>query len=521
MRHIGVAAAIAAITLLGFFVFPGHTWLQSDTQIYVPIFERIWDPAVFGKDIIAVRPHVAWTIYDETALGLRAVLRAGFKEALIFEQLLFRALAVFGIYLIGRRFHESPPVALLTAAILSLGATINGPAVLSFEYEPVPRGFAVSLLFCAIGLAIHGETVWASVAASAAFLYHAPTTVPFWIVFGAAVVHGRRWAALIPPVAAFGALAVMARLQPGAAEAQHFFTRIPPVIEMLQRLRAPYNWVSLWPAEYLWQHLVVWAAGVVAMVRLRERLDFTARLFLAGIPLVGLLSIPLSWMLLEQMKLALIPQWQPARAVLFTTVLSLLLCALAAAVAAEERRYAAAFAWLVLPFLIPVHKGIWAPYPGVQLALVALLAAGGVAAFALRRGQAVAAVFAAAVFLIPGWARVENYARLHSAALEELSRWARTSTAQDAVFLFPKPGKDLRPGIFRAESLRAVYVDWKAGGQVNYFDDLGIEWWSRWQRVDRGEIPAGVDYIVYMGAVPEGARKIVFRNAGYAVAAAR
>ena len=32
-----VAAAILTITALGFFIFPGHTYLQQDTQIYVPM----------------------------------------------------------------------------------------------------------------------------------------------------------------------------------------------------------------------------------------------------------------------------------------------------------------------------------------------------------------------------------------------------------------------------------------------------------------------------------------------------
>ena len=29
--------AIAALALLTFFQFPGHTWLQQDTQIYAPV----------------------------------------------------------------------------------------------------------------------------------------------------------------------------------------------------------------------------------------------------------------------------------------------------------------------------------------------------------------------------------------------------------------------------------------------------------------------------------------------------
>jgi hypothetical protein len=31
------ALAVLALTALGFFFYPGHTILQSDTQIYIPI----------------------------------------------------------------------------------------------------------------------------------------------------------------------------------------------------------------------------------------------------------------------------------------------------------------------------------------------------------------------------------------------------------------------------------------------------------------------------------------------------
>ena len=44
-RRLVVAAAICALTLLNYFQFPGHTYLQADTQIYVPILEHIWDYA--------------------------------------------------------------------------------------------------------------------------------------------------------------------------------------------------------------------------------------------------------------------------------------------------------------------------------------------------------------------------------------------------------------------------------------------------------------------------------------------
>ena len=48
-----IAAILLLFAILGFFVFPGHTYLQSDTQIYIPMLERAWDPSVFGKDMVA------------------------------------------------------------------------------------------------------------------------------------------------------------------------------------------------------------------------------------------------------------------------------------------------------------------------------------------------------------------------------------------------------------------------------------------------------------------------------------
>ena len=49
------------------------------------------------------------------------------------------------------------------------------------------------------------------------------------------------------------------------------------------------------------------------------------------------------------------------------------------------------------------------------------------------------------------------------------------------MFLFPDAGHSLKPGIFRALSKRALYVDWKSGSQVNYFESFGDEWYSRYE----------------------------------------
>jgi len=43
------------------------------------------------------------------------------------------------VYLLVSAFPLSRRAALLVAGVFSLGAIIDGPAVLTFEYEPVPR----------------------------------------------------------------------------------------------------------------------------------------------------------------------------------------------------------------------------------------------------------------------------------------------------------------------------------------------------------------------------------------------
>src|SRR5262249_28228543 len=62
MKTCPAAAAIAVLALLSFYQFPGHTWLQQDSQIYVPILEHLRDPSVLGNDILVERPHVTFTL---------------------------------------------------------------------------------------------------------------------------------------------------------------------------------------------------------------------------------------------------------------------------------------------------------------------------------------------------------------------------------------------------------------------------------------------------------------------------
>jgi len=525
MKNLAVAASLLALTALTWFEIPGHTCLAQDTQIYVPILEHLRDPAVLARDPLVESPHVSFTLYDETARAVRRATGLSFRYVLESGQLATRALGIWGLYLMAAALGLSAPASLLAAAIVSLGATVAGPAVLSFEIEPDPRGFAVPLLFLAVGFAAHGRHLAAGIAGSAAFLMHPPTVAPFWIVYGALALTDKRAArhAFPPLAAACVLLAIAARFQDGASEAQHFFARIPPAIEFLQRLRAPYSWISSWWRDWLPSYVALYAASLLAYRRVRKRAPRALRFFLIGLPLAGMASMPLSYLLLEKSKWVLMPQLQPMRALLFVIVVAQLAGAAAGILAAQSRRWAEALSWFMLVYLIPLDAA-------VRLYAVILLAAA--ATFAAWSGglrlrwsaPALAGAALAGFFLLPPW-RGEAHQRLETPQLAQLSCWARASTPRDAVFLFADAGKRLEPGVFRSEAQRAIYVDWKGGGQVNYLPELGELWWRRWQQTLAAPFnpqsiarygPLGIDYIV-LASNRLADRTPVYQNAQYAV----
>ena len=127
-----------------------------------------------------------------------------FRQILQTQQLVYRALAVTGLWLIARAAGLNPVLSLTAAALVSLGATVNGPQVLTVEYEPVPRGFALSLAVFSIGLLVTDRLRWAALASTLAFAYHPPTAAPVFVIV--AVLSGRREL----PVLAIGPLLVAA-----------------------------------------------------------------------------------------------------------------------------------------------------------------------------------------------------------------------------------------------------------------------------------------------------------------------
>jgi hypothetical protein len=132
----------------------------------------------------------------------------------------------------------------------------------------------------------------------------------------------------------------------------------------------------------------------------------------------------------------------------------------------------------------------------------------------------------AAAFLIPGFGNLANHPQLHTPPLASLAAWARTGTPPDALFFFADAGRQATPGIFRVEAQRALFVDWKGGGQVNQNWAFAREWQQRWNWANQAQPPlrtaaeyasAGIDFIVLTpaGALP-GLRP-VYENAQWRV----
>jgi hypothetical protein len=527
MKALLWGAGIVLLTLLGFFLFPGHSFLQSDTQIYLPMLERLHDPALFSRDIVALRPHLAFTIYDEAALLLKRVTGGSFETVLTAEQLVFRALAIWGLVLIALRLGLNATQSFFVAAVMSLGATILGAFVLTVEYEPVPRGFAISLIVFALGLIAAEQPLLAGVAAAVAFLYHPPTTLPFWGLAVLLVLIGRiRWIILAPLAIAGVVLALFARIQPPGIETASMLRRLDPSQETLQRMRGGYSFVSTWNLNTRLDFAVQTLIAGLAFWRVQKNIDGPLHDFLWGLPIVGLLSVPLSWVLLEHEHWALVPEWQPARAMLFVSLMAALLTAVAAMKATNvvER-----FLWLIPAFLLPMqHAMVGREIHFRPLAFAVAVALGATVLCTFKQGSGAALVLAGLIpfFAIPESKVVENTSQVETANLRGLAEWARASTPQPALFLFPDSGTSPDPGVFRARALRGLYVDWKSGGQVNYFPDFARQWWTRWVETGSGrwsvgldDFPKlaamGVDCVVLKKPVPGGTP--VFSNAGYSV----
>jgi hypothetical protein len=445
-RWLLVALTVAALTLLEFHWFPGHSYLRSDSQIFVAMIERLAAPAFLSRDFVATPPHLVFTAYDEITLLLNRLTHQDFQAVLAWQQLACRAAAILGVYLLASSTGVRTLPALLTAALVNLGAALPGASVSITEPEPVPHAMAFSLCLLALGLLATEKPLLSGFAGGLALVYQPATAALMWAAVASTFILNRQLRPLLRPMLTILfifllLLANLAQLQPGVVDSGAFFRGISPHWLRILRERTPEVIISTWSGKTVVFYLFVFVGGVMASTRIWPTLNRQSRWIGSVLLFGGLLSLPVSGILLEVYRWSLIPQVQPARALLFTVALSLAAAAIAAAVAASRTRWIELAGWSVFALAISV---------GTQ-----------------ARKQEI---------VLP--------------SVGELASWAKENTWGGSMFLFPDAGRALDPGIFRAGSIRAVYADWNGGELSKYFEDFAREWDSRWRSTMAGTFSA-------------------------------
>ncbi len=512
---------LALLALESALVFPGRTYLQSDTQIYIPLFEHLRDPSLLQRELILDGAHLSYTIYDEVTLALNRWTGVEFEWLLLAQQCLFRFLGAVGGFLLARACGLGGWASWAVSGVVWLGAFVYGPAIITTEYEPVPRGYAVGLAVFALGTRAAGWNSWlAGSALGVAVLYHAPAVWPILLVAFCL----RDWK-MLGPVGIAGVLLYAAgKMQVGVVQAQPFFSLLSEEHRKIQMMRAPYNWLELWLPRYFWTFVLTGGLAVAAGRRLRGVLPAQVGAYFRWLPWIGVATIPLSYVLLERMGWALFPQLQPMRAMLYCHLLCQWQGAIVAMRELREGRWLWAAAWLLLPLSLAL-RGDLLLLNETKVVSQIVLAIGllGVCWLATRP---YAGMLAPALLVVPflfAWKGDGAPAKLETPDLSATAHWARTQTAKDAMFFFPDLGRKPEPGIFRARAARAVYACWKQGGQVNYFEGFAKKWHERWSQLlakghaamDYGDLRGrGIDLIVLTKDAPKEALRELYRSPG-------
>ncbi len=497
MRRVLIRSlGVAVFTWLEFVVFPGHTYLQSGTQLSVPMIERLANPGFLSRDLVATHPNLQYTAYDEATLFLHEVTGMSIEKALLTQQIACRAAGLLGIVLLALSAGMSEPLALLIAASVNLGGNLAGPHVMLVESEAVPGALAWGLILLTMGLLARGKPLLAGLAGGLALIYAPALAAPLWLLSLLALIVDARVRRLLRPAMTVLAifillLANLAQLQPGIVEQQTFFGKISADYAELQQFRTPYEWVSLWSAGEFWSYLAVWVCGIWAVVRIWPVLNRQVRWLLVGLPIWGLLSVPVSYLLLDRLRWSFIASIQPTEWLLFTLCLSSVSCWMAGAKAAQSKRVYESALWFFIPFAVPLRAEVLDLLHinrvdaverfglAILLALVASLLIRTVKTN-LRVIVLAIPLLAIALLRLPVFANTAGAKQ--QGAVIALAEWVKRNTWGSSMFLFPDLGLSGDPGLFRARSERAVWVDWNSGLLVPCFQSFAAVWWDRWQQ---------------------------------------
>jgi hypothetical protein len=485
---------VAAFTWLEFSFFPGHTYLQGGTQLSVPMIERLANPGFLSRDLVATHPNLEYTAYDEATLFLHEVTGMSLENSLLSQQIVCRGAGLLGVLLLALSAGIPESLALLIAASVSLGASLAGPRVMLVELEPVPYALAWGLILLALGLLARAKPLLAGLAGGLALIYQPSIAAPFWVLAIIMLVTDRPSRRLLRPALTVLAvfvllLANLAQLQPGIAEEQSIFGKIPPAYAALQQFRTPYEYVSLWTAGQFWSYVAIWITGVWAVARIWPVLNRQVRWFFLALPACGVLAIPVSYILLDRYFWSLVPHVQPAQWLLFTVCLSSIACWIAAIRAAKNGRIRESALWLIVPMCVILRAEVLEllrltrvdAVANLGITLLLIVAA----AFLLRhtakgRARALALAIPLLALMLLTFNPGTMSRRSNEQAIIALSDWVTSNTWGSSMFLFPDLGRSSDPGLFRGRSKRALWVDWNSGALVPCFQSFAAMWWDRW-----------------------------------------
>ncbi len=467
-------------------------YLQADTQIYVPMMERIYNPVVLSNDPMIARAHGALglTAYDEIVIALRNYAGLDFEYSLKALQFLFRACTAAGLLLIALRLGLSPPGALCAVGLIILNAGTLGQGI--SETDPVARSFALGLLLLGVGLAVNDRFLLAGVAGGLAFLIHLTTAAPFWAVAVFVVLRrGARPILLAPLLPAAGLLLVLAHFQAGGNSSLDFFHTVGAFQMALQRIYTGLSFVTEgWEIKRFLDFLCECTAAGAAFWRLRDRLRPPLRDWFWGFTAIAVVSVPTAYIALEQLHWAMAVTWDPMRTLLYITLLVSLFAAACGIFAAEKGIWWEAPLWFSFALVLPVKDILVTKFVDPRLivlvaALVAAITLG--AWFAARtRGWTLAAAAILPFVAFPLSGLVPPVKIVDTPELKEMARWARTSTDETAMFLFADEGAYGGSGPFRARALRSIYADYEGRAVVGYYEQYAVDWMQRWRDVHEG-----------------------------------
>ena len=285
---------------------------------------------------------------------LRRVTGLSFEQILMGQQFVYRAVAILGLYLLAIATGLRPLLAWLAAALISLGASVIGPAVLIVEYEPVPRGFALPFVVFSLAMVAHRRWSLAAAAGTIAFSFHPPTALAYCGVLACSASLEQR----VQGLGCAGDWTVV------DGWSRFWFRRRRQISCLCSGASIPHWKIcsgcgqritgsSLWLGRWIYLYVVLTTVGFLAWLRIRRFFSRELNVLILALPAIGLLSIPLSYVLLERMKLMFVPQLQPGRYLLYVTFFAILLASIAAIHAAERGSYVES----ALFFLVPLGDG--------------------------------------------------------------------------------------------------------------------------------------------------------------------